>query len=342
MGCIVKSAARNSRRLFCSVPVLCGLLIASHGWAGAPPDLTGLYVLMKPNQRFESKTLESYPAEGISLRTSWKDLQPREDGYDWSYLDQAIGTAKAAGKKVMLRVLPGIHSPDWALAGVDSIRYTVHKIGHPLQGQTVKIPVPWDAVYLGRWTAFVSALGRRYRDDPSLVLIQMAGPTANTAEMHLPKSPDDRAVWERKGYRRDRLVAAWKTVIDAYAGAFPNHGLAVDISIPLYNDGSLEEILSYGARTVPGRFCIQGNWLSDHTREGFPLYRLIKDYSKTTPVGFQMLGPNRPDSTTSLREAIDRGVEAGARYLEIYESDFQDPDRSDDLRYAAQRLARHE
>jgi hypothetical protein len=342
MDCIAKSVSRNSICLFCSVLVLGGLLIASHGWSGAPPDFTGLYVLLKPNQRFESKTLESYPAAGISLRTSWKDLQPREDGYDWSYLDQTIGAAKAAGKKVMVRILPGIHSPDWALAGVSTIQYTVRKAGHPLQGRTVKIPVPWDAVYLGRWTAFVSALGQRYRNDSSLVLIQMAGPTANTAEMHLPKSPDDRAVWEQKGYRRDKLVAAWKTVIDAYAKSFPNSCLAVDISIPLYNDGSLEEILSYGARTVPGRFCIQGNWLSDHTREGFPLYRLIKDYSKTTPVGFQMLGPTGPDSVGSLREAIDRGIEAGARYLEIYESDFQDPEQTDDLRYAAQRLAHHE
>jgi hypothetical protein len=342
MGCIAKSVARNSRRLFYSVLVLCSLLIASSGWTGLSPDLPGLYVLLKPNQFFEPKTNEMATAEGISLRTSWKDLQPREDGYNLSYLDQTIGTAKAAGKKVMVRVLPGIHSPDWALAGVSSIRYTVHKAGHPLQGQTVTIPVPWDAVYLGRWTAFVSVLGQRYRNDPSLVLIQMAGPTANTAEMHLPKSPEDKALWDKKGYHRDKLVAAWKTVIDAYAKAFPDQYLAVDISIPLYNDGSLEEILSYGARTYPGRFCIQGNWLSDHTREGFPLYRLIKDYSKTTPVGFQMLGPTRPDSAGALREAIDRGIEAGARYLEVYESDFQNPERSDDLRYAAKRLARHE
>jgi len=320
--------------------LLGGLWIASQGWAAAPPDPGGLYVLLKPNQLFESKTVESYPAEGISLRTSWKDLQPSKDGYDWSYLDQTLRRARAAGKKVMIRVLPGIHSPDWALAGVDTIPYTVRKTGHPLQGRTVLIPVPWDPVYLGRWTAFISALGQRFRDDPSLVLVQMAGPTANTAEMHLPKSPEDRALWEQKGYRRDRLVAAWQTVIDAYSKSFPGRSLAVDISVPLYNDGSLEEILSYGARTVPGRFCIQGNWLSDHTREEFPLYQLIKDYSTTTPVGFQMLGPSGGGSGMSLRDAIDRGIAAGARYLEIYESDFQNPDRSDDLRYAARRLAR--
>jgi len=342
MRFIAKSVSPNSRRLFCSVLVWCGLLIASAGGTVTSPDLPGLYVLLKPNQRFEPKTTDLSAAAGISVRTSWEDLQPREDGYDWSYLDQTLRAADAAGKKVMLRVLPGIHSPDWALAGVDLIRYTVQKPGHPLQGQTVTIPVPWDPVYLGRWTAFVSALGQRYHDDPSLVLIQMAGPTANTAEMHLPKSPKDKALWENKGYRRDKLVAAWKTVIDAYAKAFPGRYLAVDIAVPLYNDGSLEEILTYGTRTSPGRFCIQGNWLSDRTRKESPLYRLIQDYSKTTPVGFQMLGSTGPASAGALREAIDRGIEAGARYLEIYESDFLNPERSDDLRYAAKRLVRPE
>lgn len=318
------------------------LLPASESRAVNRADLQGLYMLLRPDQRPETKAIDVPLAKGVSVRTSWARLQPRENGYEWSYLDQTVRTARLAGKKVILRILPGIRSPDWALAGVETIRHPVDKAGHPLQGRILAIPIPWDAAYLARWSAFVAAFGRRYNDDPSVVLIQMAGPTANTAEMHLAKTPADKTVWRAKGYSRDRLVRAWKVVIDAYAKAFPDKYLAIDIAVPVFNDGSLEEVLSYGIRTVPGRFCIQGNWLSDHTRKEFPLYRLIRDYSKTAPVGFQMLRASRSGSSGSLRAAVDRGIEAGARYFEIYATDFRDPDRSEDLRYAAERLARFE
>jgi hypothetical protein len=138
---------------------------------------------------------------------------------------------------------------------------------------------------------------------------------------------------EEAGYTRETIVTAWKKVIDAYAKAFPDKALALHIAIPLRRDGAMEEVVQYGVSKLGKRFCIQGDFLSAHTNESFDPYRVIREVrdKNTATLGFQMLDSAyyRPQREGSLETAIAKGLQAGARYFEIYEADILDPQNSE-------------
>jgi hypothetical protein len=159
----------------------------------------------------------------------------------------------------------------------------------------------------------------------------MAGPTWHSAEMHLPKySPENRAVLEKAGYTKDKIVHAWKKVIDGYAEAFPDKSLALNLSIPFKNDGAMEEIIEYGIKKLGNRICIQDNQLSDH-HEKAVTYKTIEKLSKRgVNVGFQMLDSavDKPKRQGSLEVSVEQGLKAGAQYFEIYQSEIKDERKS--------------
>jgi hypothetical protein len=189
------------------------------------------------------------------------------------------------------------------------------------------MPGPWDKTYLKLWTAFVNALGKRYGSDNAVTLVHMAGPTASSAEMHLPKRREAKKLTEDAGYTKKRIVDAWKAVIDAYSKAFPEKALALNVAIPFRKDGAMEDIIRYGISTLGQRFCTQGNWLSAHTRDSFVPYKTIESFKadKGITVGFQMLGASANESRQGpLDLSIQKGLNAGAKYFEIYEADIKD------------------
>jgi hypothetical protein len=348
--------------------------------ASVVPDVRGVYFLQKADTPFEDGEISSPHVAGLSVRSGWQKIEPEEGAYNWEYLDGAVKTAGRNGKKVMLRVLAGIATPQWVYkAGVRKFEYTDQNPYHPTYGQSLVIPVPWDDAYLDRWAAFVKALGARYNGEESVSIVQMTGP-ARGGEMHLD-AKKDREGWRAAGYTNARLVEAWKRTIDAYAAAFPDKCLAIDIAKPVAFDNGLEvvrDVLAYGYARLGARFCVQGNWLSAKTGDDFDLYGLVKEYSSMTTVGFQMLwftggagengsGQGNEDGQPSddadrpgkrgrgerrrdhggkrgdrmggtLREAVDKGLAAGADYLEIYGRDIMNPALRDDIRYASERL----
>lgn len=291
-------------------------------------QVRGIYSLMKGMQPVEQSALKLPFIAGVSIRASWEAIQPEEERFDWNYLDSVLQEVKKANKKAMLRILPGTHSPDWVYKkGVAVIEFKDPNPHHKTFGEVRKIPLPWDETYLKLWTNFVRELGKRYAFNTSIVLVHMAGPTLSSAEMHLPKKGSVRRLIQEAGYSKETLISAWKKVIDAYAVAFPASSLALNISIPFRNDGAMEEIIKYGISRLGQRLCIQGNWLSAHTMDSFHPYKVMHDLykNKAVNVGFQMLGAAKNESRQgSLDTAIQKGLNAGANYFEIYEIDIID------------------
>jgi hypothetical protein len=199
----------------------------------------------------------------------------------------------------------------------------------------MQMPIPWDPVFLKKWTALIKAFGRKYADDPTVVMIQMAGPNKHGGEMHLPCTDADKQTWNQVGYSKDKLVNAYKVVIDAYDEAFPKKPLALDVSQMVYQDGALEEIVAYASRKLGKRFCIQHNALSAKTKEdSFKTHLLVRSYQGKATVGYQLLcsatgknqftgGGTRFGGT--LKEGFAIGLRGGATYFEIYTADLQDP-----------------
>ncbi len=314
--------------------------------AARSPSGTGIYALIPANQMPQQATLRSPCIVGVSVRTSWADVEPADGGYRWDYLDQCLTQAKEAGLLVMIRVIPDSRTPQWVYeAGAQRFEFTDTREFHKTFGQRLAIPVPWDAVFLDKWTRFVSALGERYTNDPNVSIIQCIGPTWHGGEMHLPKTADDAQRWKAIGYTPSRLLEAWQQVIDAYARSFPGHPFAINVARPIDDDEVVREIVNYGIAKYAPRFCVQGNWLSARTKEDWFYYRLVREAAERTMVGFQMTAAASHAKSSEwgklqgdLRTSLDKGIRAGASYFEIYQPDVVNPDFTGDLQYAAEKV----
>jgi hypothetical protein len=73
-----------------------------------PPELNAAYV------------------DGLSWRFGWQRIEPQEGQFSWSTIDQVLEVSSRAGKKVMLRVVAGINSPEWVYrAGAKPFEFIV-------------------------------------------------------------------------------------------------------------------------------------------------------------------------------------------------------------------------
>ena len=330
---------------------------------GISSEGQGVYVLNKMEEPFNPTGLNSPYVRGISPRVKWRTIEPVEGHYVWSYLDEVFQTAAQYNKKVILRVHPGVFTPEWVYqAGAQRVqrpdgmgrsprkrRFSSNPDRRetsidneqgipdgepPVQDNLPSLPVPWDPVYLAKWTNFIDNLGKRYRVNPNLYAVAIAGPTVTSVEFHLRGKESD---WESFGYTPAKLLDAWKQCIDAYARAFPDKAIVLNITFQILGNRELpQQIIDYGLRTYKSRLFIQGNWLSATTSH--ERLNIMQQFSKQTTVGFQMLGT--ANRVGNLRKAIENGLAGGASYLEIYEFDVVNPEFRKDIQFAATQLQR--
>lgn len=294
--------------------------------AADPVPIKGIYSLMKGMEEVNESVISLPYVSGVSIRASWNALEPEEGKYKWEYIDRALEKAKKTKKKVMLRVLPGVYSPEWIYkAGVASITLKDTNTYHGTYGELRRVPIPWDDTYIKKWARFIKALGARYNLNETLLLVHIAGPTVFSAEMHLPKRGEGRELIEASGYSVKKITKAWESVIDDYLNAFPSKSFALNIALPIENDGTMDLIIGYGQEKLREKLYIQGNWLSARTNVTFYPYKKILELHQKdkAEIGFQMLATaTNKKRMGPLDKAIQTGLDAGACYFEIYESDL--------------------
>jgi len=149
---------------------------------------------------------------GLTLQVHWDTLNPNPPSaanpYDWSLVDDAFNQVSAwdaqnlalSPKTIQLIVTAGFQSPQWLR---DQIPSCDGLFQSPVQtppstcgkvtfeavveaGDSVVLPLPWNAFYKSSWKTFLMALAARYGSNPAFVSIAVAGPTASSAEMILP------------------------------------------------------------------------------------------------------------------------------------------------------------
>jgi hypothetical protein len=301
---------------------------------------------------FDDRTYANPNIAGLTFRTSWADIEPAEGTFVWDNLDTVFNAAEQNSKWVELVLTPGFSTPAWALQGVQSATFSV--IYGPGKGKQLLLPLPWDQTYLNRWFAFLNAVSIRYQNRPSFNKIAADGPTSVTAEMSLPNTPADLCTWVKVGYTSDRLIGAWKQVFAKYAQIFPHQYFSLALYPPLpivsttrCKDGNpigivhresqrvTAVIIGLGVDNYPKQFVLQADGLTaakeDPSNVG--AYDLIKSYSGKVVIGFQlttsaMVHPvdmGDPDGATALQKSLQKGVDAHAQFLEVYEPDVLDP-----------------
>jgi hypothetical protein len=316
---------------------------------------------------FDDRTYANPNIAGLTFRTSWEDIEPTQGNFVWTKLDMVFDQAEKNDKWVELVLIPGFATPAWALQGVQTGSFSV--IYGPGKGENMALPLPWDQTYLDRWFAFLKAVSARYQNRRSFFKIAADGPTSVTAEMSLPNAPADLCTWIKAGYTSDRLIGAWTQVFAKYAQIFPRQYFSLALYPPLpivgttrCNNGNPTGIdhaesarvtailVGLGADKYPSQFVLQENGMTAAKTNTAPQggYDVVKSYNGKVVIGYQLvtsaiLHPTDmgdPDGVTALQNSLQRGVDAQAQFLEVWEPDVLSPAAQNVLAAVAEALAK--
>jgi hypothetical protein len=286
--------------------------------------------------------------DGIGMRQKWADLEPAEGVYDWTYLDNVIARAAAAGKAVLLRI--GTGGGDIALGGSCPTWVTDAVAAEPLpasqkfytfndHGRSVTIAVFWDPVWLAKKTAMITALGARYSNNPAVKIVGASFANAKTEDWGVPHLPAEVTAWFAAGYTSAKMLDAGSQIINATMAAFPNQYVTLAVAD---NGPRLDPDPNYVARNAvlnaraswPGRLIVQKDSLATFIPA-----------APGTGTSWELLWNSRPDvagqllhwcygdntyrvnrgvpidPSTALVNSVNKGVAYGMKYIEIYRVD---------------------
>lgn len=317
------------------------------------PSAHGAYSLGIPDMATPANVLSNRAIDGVALRVSWKNLEPSDGVFNWSFLDGQVAAAAAAGKKVNLAVMTGVAAPAWVYA--DGARSFTFVTANSPASNT--IPLPWDPVYLTKWRQFVTAFGARYNSNPAVAFVKVTGISALTEEALLPtatgstttqgsqawRTTNDVANWKAAGYTRTVIENAWRSIADSFSQAFP--AKRIDLTIvpsglpPIDAKGNIipnnsgdpqatTDLINQGIAAYASQFMVQNNGLSANW-----ISADVTAASGRVATGYQMLWFVSNDPTyrmnggkpvagmSALQSAINKGLSGGAQFLEVYQAD---------------------
>jgi Beta-galactosidase len=302
-------------------------------------DQVKIFSLLKPDLEPQQGPPELHDPRiyGLSWRFKWSTIEPQQDQYNWQPIDKAIEVSSKAGKKVMLRVIAGINTPEWVYqSGANPFYFSNTDLGRSENyPSSLRMPIPWDDIYLAKWEGFIRAFGMRYNRNPHIYSIQMTG-GGYIGEMNLPKA---HAKWQQAGYSDAKLIMAWKRMIDSYQKAFPDIPTNLAINEPLGGKRSdvLAPIVSYVLINYPHKVYLQQNGLQANFPRDSRIRQIIREASGKTVVGYQMLGGKEflEGQTGDRIIAFRNAREDLVSYVEVYASDVRDPGQNGALQFLA-------
>jgi len=287
----------------------------------------GLYCSCPPTNNMGSGSVVPAVAQldhvdGVLVRVAWEDIETSPGVYDWSLIDGQIQAAQSYGIKISLAVVNGLVAPDWLSAmGTQMFDYTFHK-------SQESIPVPWDATFQSRWNQFIADLGARYNTEDTISLVYITTSSSNGFEMQLPRSPTDIANWNAIGYTDELYASAWKSAMDAFADAFPNHPLSHEVHPVLNSDVVAEDVYQYAREHHGDQVGVLAAWWMVHNAEDvYPgMFEILKDASYESHSEVQVANSytNTPDrfSEDGYQGEINLAINSGVRYMEVWNSDL--------------------
>lgn len=327
---------------FGAVTLMPGVQLAS---AQAVKSASGIYAVNAVSTKnvLDPLVASNPNVDGILLRPAWNGIETTEGVFNWRWLDGMIGLAAAAGKKVSIGIGAGMQTPTWVYTdGAQTFKFIWNQTGWgPPLCSVATIPVPWDPVYLAKWTALINAFGARYSSNPTVASIKLTGVNSATMETSLPlsnnwpitngttscQSYNDPANWQAAGYTRVKVENAWTQIEQAFQAAFPNSPLeAMMVSgfPPIDDNGQLipkqwrdtqlpTDLANIGLAASLAQFALQNNGLSNTF-----IWAPEATYASQVSTGYQMIGV----LGSNLQAAINLALSAKADYLEIYAPDI--------------------
>lgn len=312
------------------------------------------------DQALEAQALKNAFISGVGYQIHWSDIEPVQGKSDWSKLDALFAAAESSKKWVQLCIYPGFFSPAWALEGVQTEEFAAQY--GPGKGTVMQLPMPWDTVYLNRWSEFLKQLSERYGQSPAFRIVAADGPTSVSEEMTLPQSPQDMKKWKNDGYTSSKYIAAWQQVLHVYTDDFPNQyvSLAVGEALNINDQGKTEPgegmrarqaVIDQAMSLLHQRFLLENHDLHAGPMNQQLATTFVMSYSGRVVTGLEMrcaasLGTcsaamgAEGNPPAALKKSIAKGMEPNSagqhvNYLEIYEADVLPEAMQPVLRYGA-------
>ncbi|MEO5754504.1 MAG: beta-galactosidase [Chthoniobacterales bacterium] len=302
----------------------------------------GAFSLSPAGVACRDTVLSNPSVDGVSIRQDWKDLEPTEGVYNWTFLDAEVARVSAAGKMIILRINTQFSKPAWvtqAVVAAGGQFFTFNK-----DGVTTTIPVFWDPTFLSKKKAMIVALGAHFTGESAIKIVWASFANASSEDWSVPHAESDVNNWFAAGYTTQKMLDAGKQIIDTTMTAFPNQlvTLAVGGNGHRGATGNLDPDESYVARnavlaargTWPGRLIVQKNSLATYNAPApgsGTVYQLLWD--SRPDVGAQMLDSTYDDNTyrnnagvtddpaTILHKSINTGAGYEVKFIEIYQLD---------------------
>ena len=170
----VRCAVRVAFALACALLLFSIEVVTKTGqsWAstdGSPPRglvvVRGVKIKPQDERALYLQALNNPLISGVGFQIKWRDIEPVRGKPDWSKLDELFSAAESSKKWVQLCIYPGFFTPAWALEGVKSEKFAVQY--GPDAGKVLRLPMPWDRVYLNRWFTFLKQVSNRYGKSPA-------------------------------------------------------------------------------------------------------------------------------------------------------------------------------
>jgi hypothetical protein len=297
----------------------------------------GVFALAPSGKPCTASVLNNPNVDGLSIREDWKDLEPSEGSYNWTFLDSEVARATAAGKSVLLRISTQANKPAWVTAAVTAAGGSFYTFDD--NGVTTTIPVFWDPTFLAKKKAMIAALGARFGNNPTVKIVAVSFANATSEDWNVPHNPTEIQKWLAVGYTPDKLLSAGKDIITTAINAFPSQYLTLATG----SDGDLDPDRDYVARNVvlwaratwPNRLIVQKNNLASYSPIA-PGTNTIFDllWDSRPDVAGQMLWNCSGDSSYRmnagvtadpagiLHKAVNIGYGYGMNYIEIYQTDI--------------------
>jgi hypothetical protein len=269
------------------------------------PAPAGFFAFSGPNTSVTTKKelLNLDYVDGITIYTTWASIEPEENQFTFSYIDEIIALAQAKNKKVTLGIFTGKNSiPQWAFdKGIQSY----------INAKKDQLVHPSDALFLEMWTKRVQKLGERYDKDTTVIQIAICGAAGTLCGPRYPELPPNITF--------DELTNHWDKIIDAYRDAFPLTYKHLEIHLTDRYATQLPEALFTKIDTKEniGPFAefLSPTTPSTEVATGITFINLSKTYAWSA---FQMVSPQQE----KIGEAIMHGKSFGTKYFEIYENDL--------------------
>ena len=300
--------------------------------ASGPALRTGLWVTQKlPKDaatfaEFSAQVRANPNLSGVCLHIPWDQIEKQPGKPDFSAIDKTVAVFHSIGMKYQLCLKPGVYTPSFVYAdGAQPFETKVNNPHRPNFGETVKLPIPWDPVYQRDFSRVIQQLGEHYSGDPLCVSVVLTCANALSAEMHLPKTPQDRLRWQALGDYDARLLETYKKFIDVWGTAFPKQEISLHVSKVLDLPSSFcERVIDAGLSRYPERFSIQNCQLTGRKEDtGMFSYDLVQKYRDRAHHGFQSLAALSPENERmgSIEMAALNVVHAGGEYWELWHGD---------------------